>query len=192
MILSNVEIISLLETGDIQIQPFEEKLVRPASVCLRLGRKCVSVEVSREIDVRDKSTYPRYEMIAAAADGGIFVPPKQMILAHTMEAIALSRQIAARIENLSGLARLGLQVALSNYISPGYGESGMSTLTLELFNTLEVPIRVYPEMRICHLVFTRLAVPCASSYDRQVGTYSRQTGPRGSHFFFEFTDATSP
>ena len=188
MILSNVEIINLIKTGELRIDPFSDRLVRPASVCLRLGGSCLFLEANGEIDVRDKRTFPRYRSITATA-AGIVIPARRLVLVNTLETISLSRRVAGWVENLSGLARLGLQVVLSNYITPGYGENGPSTLTLELFNTLDVPIRIYPEMRVCHLVLAMLAVPADSGYDKQVGTYSRQTDARESHFFNEFTGA---
>ncbi|MBD1893204.1 dCTP deaminase [Coleofasciculus sp. FACHB-129] len=186
MILSDVEIIEGIEKGEIYISPFERKLIRPSSICLRLGREYLTLSSNKTIDISDVSTYPTYTLASSLENDGIIIPPKKLILINTLEEISLSRKISAFISNLSGLARLGLQVVLSDFISAGFGESGASTLTLEVYNFLEVPIKIYPNMRICHLIFARLYSQSTKSYDSQIGTYSNQKSPSGSKFFIDF------
>jgi len=185
-VLSDRQIIQSVRNKEIVIQPFDMRLVRGASVCLRLGTKSMQLKCPKAVDVRTESSYPRYSLIEFGATTGIEIPRKTLILADTLEQIALPRGIVGWLSNLSGLARLGLQVVLSNLVSPGYGEHGPTSLTLELFNALEVPLRVYSEMRICHLMFLRVQEPATKSYDAQVGTYALQSGPRGSLFYTDF------
>lgn len=186
MLLSNVNIMTLIRTQDLRISPFCENLVRASSICLRLGREYLSLEANQVIDLKCEETYPTCNFSVASHDSGILVPSRGLVLANTLEKIALPYDVAGWISNLSGLARLGLQVVLSSHISPGYGQQGMATLTLELSNTLNVPILVYPEMRICHLVLMKLMSAPTTTYDLQVGTYSGQTTPRSSQFYLEF------
>ena len=75
---------------------------------------------------------------------------------------------------------------LSNFINPGFGEISPSTLTLEILNYSGMPIRIYPSMRICHLIFFNLSSTASSGYDTQVGTYAEQTSPLGSMFHTDF------
>ena len=186
MLLSNQDILRALRGDKLRITPFEIRLVRPASVCLRLGTRFLALEAEKPVDVKDACSYPGVTEIEACAESGFSLPPKQLVLSHTLERIALSRDIGGFISNLSGLARLGLQVAMSTYITPGYGENGLCALTLELFNHLDSPVKLYPGMRICHLILSRLTQRSTSSYDSEVGTYSDQSLPRPSRFHTDF------
>jgi dCTP deaminase len=186
MILSNVDILKLVQTGGLVIEPFDAKLVRGASVCLRLGPEFKRMDCRQEIDIRRSETFPAHEEFSSDEYTGFLIPPKTLILASTLERIILPLDIAGWLSNLSGLARLGLQVVLSSLVSPGYGERGATKLTLELLNSLDVPIRVYPKMRICHLTFWRTQQTATVSYDAQVGTYAMQAGPRESRFYTDF------
>ena len=136
----------------------------------------------------DNSTYPNYK-INKINSTGLEIKPNKLILVNTHERIKLSREYAGFIQNLSGLARLGLQIMLSNFINPGFGEISPSTLTLEILNYSGVPIRIYPTMRICHLIFFNLSSKASSGYDTQVGTYAEQTSPMGSMFHTDFQKA---
>ncbi len=185
-ILSNQQIIQSVQNKEIIIEPFDIRLVRGASICLRLGYESMRMECTGTVDVRLEASYPLYKKIEVDARTGLEIPAKRLVLASTYEKIALPRDVVGWLSNLSGLARLGLQVVLSHLVSPGYGEHGSTSLTLELFNTLDVPIKLYSEMRICHLTFLHLQEPATTSYDSQVGTYARQAGPRGSRFYTDF------
>jgi dCTP deaminase len=186
MILTDVEINEFIRSSRIVIDPFDSELVRGASVCLRLGTKFMHVKSGNEIDVRIKETYPNYITSSVLDGSGFVVPAKTFVLASTFEKIALPLDVAGWMSNLSGLARMGLQVIFSNLVSPGYGEFGKTSLTLELFNALDVGVRIHPGMRICHLTFLRSSRPASKSYDAQVGTYANQSGPRASHFHTDF------
>lgn len=185
-VFSNTELIELVRKGVLVIDPFDPRFVRGASVCLRLGSQFMSPEFTGEVNVRVQESYPTCPITEVDPESGISIPSKTLVLANTLERVALSRGIIGWISNLSGLARLGLQVVLSNLVSPGYGEHGPTTLTLELFNALDVSIRVYPGMRICHLILLRLQQAATISYDTQVGTYAGQSGPRASQFYSDF------
>jgi len=141
------------------------------------------------IDVRNQASYPKAFEVKVNSQEGFSVPPRSFILAQTLERITISRTLSGFISNLSGLARIGLQVVISTYISPGYGEKEACSLTLEVFNHLDRSIKIYPGMRICHLILNRLSTPASSSYDSLVGTYSQQNLPGLSRFYKDFDSA---
>jgi dCTP deaminase len=186
MILSDAQITRSIDSGDLVIEPFSSQLVRPASVCLRLAGEYITMESHNPIDIRDPDTYPVNRTMVAPHGDGIMINPGETVLGSTIERISFSRRLAGRVENLSGLARLGLQVVLSGYVSPGFGEAEPSTLTLEMACFQRSPIIIYPGMRICHLVIWRLDEPALHGYDSQVGNYSHLNGPAPSHFFTDF------
>ncbi|MBZ5618918.1 MAG: dCTP deaminase [Acidobacteriia bacterium] len=183
MILPDCEIRELIQSGRLTIDPFDDRMVRPGSICLRLGSHALRPLFTDTVDVGDSTTYPQYETMG---EDEIVVPPRTVVLVNTLERIALPRSLAGWMSNLSGLARLGLSVVLSNYVSPGFGESAPSTLALEVSHPFNESVRLRPGMRICHLVLMRLSRDATTSYDEQVGTYSRQSDPRGSVFHRDF------
>lgn len=185
--LSDNEILSYIEKGDILIEPFDRKFLRASSVCLTLGSSILLVDESnRLVDVKESLSYPQFNEININEDGSVILPPSRLVLANTREALSLSHKIVGWMSNISSLARLGLQVVLSNLISPGYGTERPSTLTLELINFLNRPIKIYPDMRICHVNFFEVDKVASQGYDRQVGRYSGEIDPLPSRFFEDF------
>jgi dCTP deaminase len=178
---------SLILDGTVQIEPLDERCVRPASICLRLGPVYLTPVTRGPVYVTDEATYPHFEAVEGTSRSPICVPSKSFILGHTIERLSLPRTHAAWISNLSGLARLGIGVALSSFVSPGFGEECKSALTLEISNSLDVPVYLRPGMRVCHLLLLRLSGESTESYDSQVGTYSKQDRPEISRFFMDFS-----
>lgn len=187
MLVCDRELKRLLTDKVIGIEPLDERCIRPGSICLRLGSIYLIPKTNGPIDIRDKKTYPQFSHVNSNPKKQIIVKPKSLILAHTQESISLPRTYGAWISNLSGLGRLGISVVFSNFVSPGFGERGYSTLTLEIYNSLNVPIKLHAGMRICHLIIIKLTSKSDESYDIQVGTYSKQKGPRPSMFYDDFT-----
>ncbi len=187
MLESDNQIRSLILDGRIRIEPFDDRFIRPASICLRLGSVYLTPGTDGSVDIGRENTYPKFEAREGSYECPIYIPPKSFILGHTLERIALPRTHAAWISNLSGLARLGIGVVLSSFVSPGFGERCSATLTLEISNFLNVPVYLRPGMRICHLLLFRLDRESSESYDSQVGTYSKQDTPKTSTFFSDFS-----
>jgi dCTP deaminase len=193
MILADRDILESITSGELTIIPADQSLIRPASICLRLGSAVLVPRPrknNKEIDVRDGKTYPDYARKNIGDDGFLLIP-KQIVLAATLEKISIPRSISAWISGLSGLARLGIEVVLSNLVSPGYGEKSPCSLTLEIINHSVQPIRLYRGMRICHIVFFRMSNIASAGYDVLVGTYSDQDDPKESRFFEDFGNAES-
>lgn len=184
--LVDSEIRALVADGSLKISPFDERLVRGGSLCLRLGYEALVPKCSSGVDIKDLATYPSYVSTKIDATQGFELTPRAFVLAATMEKIALPLNVGGWISNLSGLARLGLQVVFSSWITPGYGSATPTTLTLEIYNALDVGVKIYPGMRICHIVFFPSVLSADAGYDTQVGTYSGQEGPRTSQFYREF------
>jgi dCTP deaminase len=183
--LSDRELRECIKAGEVEVLPFNDDRVRPASICLTLSSVLKRLDYVGEIDIRDQRTYPSYQEVHID-ETGFLVPPATVVLGATVERIALSKHYVGWLENLSGLARIGLISVLSHLVSPGFGRSSPSTITLELTNLSRAPIRVYAGMRICHLVVARLARAAERGYDEQVGNYSGRDSPGESVFHTEF------
>ena len=73
--------------------------------------------------------------------------PNHFVLAVTLEWIRLPKTLAAYVVGKSSWGRRGLIIATATGIHPSF----TGCLTLELANVGEVPIAVYPGMKICQL-----------------------------------------
>ena len=67
-------------------------------------------------------------------------------------------------------------------------------LTLELSNVANLPITIYPGMKIGQISFFRLSTPAAIPYGSNAtgSKYQGQRGPTPSRFFEEFSGSESP
>jgi len=101
--------------------------------------------------------------------------------------VALPDDLVARLEGKSSLGRLGLLIhSTAGYVDPGWD----GYLTLELSNVANLPITIYPEMKIGQISFFQLSTPAEVPYGA-TGTKSKykcQRGPTASRFFEEFGD----
>ena len=77
--------------------------------------------------------------------------PHTMVLGATFEYIGLPSDVWSTIEGRSSWARIGLVIATANSIDPGF----KGCITLELSNLSNVPIELYPGMRIAQLICQR-------------------------------------
>jgi dCTP deaminase len=186
-VLSDGTIRRLIEDGRITIEPYDESLIQPASVDLRLGDSFRVFHNHRApaIDLREPPSGLTEEVLISADDPFI-IHPGEFCLGRTLEWVELPDDIVARIEGKSSIGRLGLIVhATAGFCDPGW----KGTLTLELNNLTRVPIKLYPGLLIAQLSFMALDRPAerpygssdlGSHYQGQVAaTESRYEGRKG-------------
>jgi len=157
MILSKKEILKAIKEGKINITPFEENNVGACSVDLRLGwdfKKFIGKKENIVIDSSftqlDESYWKRLHLREGEA---IIINPKELILGVTLERIKLSNSICAFIDGRSRFARVGLLVHVSSsLIQPGVN----NIQVLEIINMSSTPIKLFPETKICQIVFHEL------------------------------------
>jgi dCTP deaminase len=161
-VLSDGTIRRLVEEGRIKIDPWDETMVQPASVDLRLGPSFRVFHNHRvtAIDLREPPSDLTEQVVVG--DGEPFViHPGEFCLGRTQEWVELPDDIVARIEGKSSLGRLGLIVhATAGFCDPGW----QGTLTLELNNLTRVPIKLWPGLPIAQLSFMTLDAPAERPY----------------------------
>ena len=161
-VLSDGTILQYVEEGRIKVDPWDPKMVQPASIDLRLGDSFRVFHNHRAtaIDLRDPPSNLTEEVVMP--DGDAFViHPGEFCLGRTLEWVQIPNDIVARIEGKSSLGRLGLIVhATAGFCDPGFE----GTLTLELNNLTRVPIRLYPGLPIAQLSFMTLDRPALRPY----------------------------
>ncbi len=172
MILSDITLRQMLQSGELAIHPLTEHSIQPASVDLRLGRRFLKVnEDSQAVILLDKPI----EYVSNEADH-IVIPPHSFMLATTMESVRLPQDVTAFVEGRSSIGRIGLFVQNAGWVDPGF----VGELTLELFNANRQPIHMTAGRRICQLVFSRMDQPASLPYQ---GKYQHQKDPVGSRIF---------
>jgi dCTP deaminase len=161
-VLSDGTILELVEQGRIKIDPWDPKLVQPASIDLRLGDSFRVFHNHRTsaIDLRDPPANLTEEVVVAPGEPFV-IHPGEFCLGRTLEWVQIPDDIVARIEGKSSLGRLGLIVhATAGFCDPGFA----GTLTLELNNLTRVPIKLYPNLPIAQLSFMTLDRPAQKPY----------------------------
>ena len=91
----------------------------------------------------------------------------------------------------SSLGRLGLIVhATAGYIDPGFS----GNITLELSNVANLPIRLYPGMKIGQISFFAMSTPADRPYGHpKLGSkYKGQTAPTASRMHLNFPTSETP
>jgi dCTP deaminase len=189
MILSDKDIKKYIKEGKIKINPkpnFKEQL-SSASLDLRLGNEFRIFEDTKYpfIDVRDPKTFQNITRLVKLKDSEpIIFQPNQFILAITLEEISLPDNISVRIDGKSSLGRLGVIVhSTAGHIDPGF----QGRVTLEMSNIGNLPILLYPKMRICQIVFQELSSSSETPYyKRKTAKYLRKKHPGESKIYKEY------
>lgn len=180
MLLSDRDIRAQLKLGRIILRPFEEALIQPASIDVRLAEDVRVFDSHRYSHIDPTQSQPDLTRLVEVQYGESFsLHPGQFILASTMEKLTLPDDVAARLEGKSSLGRLGLLThATAGFIDPGF--SGQ--VTLELSNTATLPLMLYPGMLIGQLCFMAMTSPAERPYGSAgLGShYQGQGGPTAS------------
>jgi dCTP deaminase len=161
-VLSDATIVAMVQAGRIRIDPWDEGLVQPASVDLRLGDS-FRVFHNHRASVIDLLRPPENltEEVVVPEGESFVIHPGEFCLGRTLEWVELPEDIVARIEGKSSLGRLGLIVhATAGFCDPGW----KGTLTLELNNLTRIPIKLYPGLEIAQLSFMTLDRPARRPY----------------------------
>ena len=186
MILSDRSIREALDAGRIVIDPLDEGAVQPSSVDLRLwhGFRVFRNHSLGHIDVKQDLS-ELTTLVVADDDDPFILHPGEFVLGATLERIALADDLVARLEGKSSLGRLGLLIhSTAGFVDPGFD----GQLTLELSNVSNLPITLYPGMRIGQISFQLMTTPAERPYGSgELGSkYHGQRGPVPSRYWENF------
>lgn len=101
----------------------------------------------------------------------LIIPPYGYVLGRTMETFDIPRDITVICIGKSTYARTGLIMNVTPLESEWRGE-----VTLEFFNALPIPTKVYANEGICQFLFLRGEENCETSYADRDGKYMDQKG----------------
>ncbi len=190
MLLSDRDIRSSVDAGDIRLDPWDPAMVQPSSVDVRLDKYFRVFENHRYPSIDPSIEQPELTRLIEVDGGEAFVlHPGEFVLASTYETVTLGSAVAARLEGKSSLGRLGLLThSTAGFIDPGFS----GHVTLELSNMATLPVKLWPGMKIGQLCFFELTSPAEHPYGspQYSSRYQGQRGPTPSrsHLGFHKTD----
>ncbi|MGH9027061.1 MAG: dCTP deaminase [Acidimicrobiia bacterium] len=186
MILSDRTIMEEIKAGRIVIEPFDENAVQPSSVDLRVDRyfRVFRNDTTPFIDPKVQQE-DLTEMVEVPEESRFVLHPGELVLASTYERVAIADDLAARLDGKSSLGRMGLLIhSTAGWADPGWD----GHLTLELSNVANLPIAIYPGMKIGQISFLQMSTAARHPYgSAETGSkYQGQRGPTPSRYYLNF------
>ena len=190
MLLSDRDIRTEVDKGRIMLDPYDEEMIQPSSVDIRLDRYFRVFENHRYPHIDPAVDQPDLtRAVEPAGEEPFILHPGEFVLGSTYEMVTLPDDVAARLEGKSSLGRLGLLThSTAGFIDPGFS----GHVTLELSNVATLPIKLYPGMKIGQFCFFRLSSPSEHPYgsEKYGSRYQGQRGPTPSRSFQNFHRTT--
>jgi dCTP deaminase len=186
VLLSDRDIRAEIAAERLGIDPFDPGLVQPSSVDVRLDNMFRVFNNLRYTHIDPSIQQDELTSLVEPDPGEPFVlHPGEFVLGSTLELCTLPDDLAGRLEGKSSLGRLGLLThSTAGFIDPGFN----GHITLELSNVANLPITLWPGMKIGQLCLLRLTSPAEHPYgSAQAGSkYQGQRGPTPSRSYQNF------
>ena len=186
MLLSDGDLRKEIAAGRLVIDPWDPSMLQPSSIDVRLDRYFRVFQNTRYTHIDPSRRQDELTQLVEAEDDEPFVlHPGEFVLGSTFESVSLPDDLAGRLEGKSSLGRLGLLThSTAGFIDPGF----TGHITLELSNVANLPITLWPGMKIGQLCLFRLSSPAERPYgSAEVGSrYQGQRGPTPSRAYINF------
>lgn len=186
-VISTRRIVNLIRSGRLYLSPIlDAEQIGPVSIDLRLGHVALFVKAtglshveprnyitdSLSDQLRERSRRQKFARFEFTFGDCLMLHPGSLTLVPTLEWIQLPRDIKGVVTARSSWAREGLNIATANFIEPGYN----GIITLELANFGQIPIALYPGMRIAQIAFHSVQAPNPRA---RGGNFKMSFEPRG-------------
>ncbi len=147
-----------------------DEQIGASSVDLRLGHQFIVTKRANTAHVGATAEAPEkrvQERFFIEKRRQFFLHPNELVLGCSLEYIRVPKIISALVTARSSWGRAGLAIATATAVAPGY----KGVITLELTNLGNIPIRLFPGLRIAQIMFYRLESPAeyAGKYDCLIG-----------------------
>jgi dCTP deaminase len=186
VLLSDGDIKKELDSGRVKVEPFDGAMLQPSSVDVRLDRFFRVFENHKYSVIDPAAEQPDLtKAVELKGDEEFILHPGEFVLASTYEVITLPDDVAGRLEGKSSLGRLGLLThSTAGFIDPGFS----GHITLELSNVANLPVKLYPGMKIGQLCLFKLSSPAENPYGsaKYGSRYQNQRGPTASKSWLNF------
>ncbi|MEQ2985560.1 dCTP deaminase [Collinsella sp. CLA-ER-H7] len=185
MLLSDNEIIKLVQSPRPLIAPFNEKHLQSASYDVTLGDGIQEiVAMSGVVNLLDQRTV---ESVYDSVDisNGYILKPGQFVLCKIAERIELPDNIAAHIMPRTRFTRFGLLVS-AQHCNPSYA----GYLSIGLHNASSNNVSLVPGMAVAQIVFEQLSSEPSSERlyrNQKAARYHNEDAFIGSQFIDELS-----
>ncbi len=163
----------LIRAGDMTIRPYDGALVKVDSVDLRLGatvwKQRPTIAPLRAAAISHEDFCRMHRAMNISDSSPLVLAPNAFVDALTLESVTLPAGFAARVENVSSRARLGVLVVLAQHIHAGHE----GPIVLEVKNLGEFTLVFEPGDVIAQLVLERV--------DGAGEAYGENTVPYGNN-----------
>ena len=185
-VLSDRDIRASIQAGRVRIDPHDASCLQPSSVDLHLDREFRVFRNNRYPYIDVRAPQPDLtELVAIGDDEPFILHPGEFVLGSTLERVAVADDLVGRLEGKSSMGRLGLLI----HSTAGFVDAGWDGhLTLELSNVANLPIALYPGMKIGQISFLQLTTPADNPYGSDItgSKYQGQRGPTPSRYYLNF------
>jgi dCTP deaminase len=186
VILSDRDVKAQIDAGRIVIEPYDATCIQPSSVDVKISNlfRVFRNHTAGVIDVKKDMT-DLTELVEIPVDGVFMLHPGEFVLGSTLERVGVPDDLVARVEGKSSLGRLGLLIhSTAGFIDAGFD----GHVTLELANVANLPITLYPGMKIGQVSFMKMTSPAENPYGSGAkgSKYQGQRGPTPSRYFENF------
>jgi dCTP deaminase len=186
MILSDRSIREAMDAGRIIVDPFDEACLQPSSIDVKVSNQFRVFRNHSTAIIDVKKDLTELTELVEIPDGEAFIlHPGEFVLGSTLERIGIAADLVARVEGKSSLGRLGLLIhSTAGFIDAGFD----GHITLELSNVANLPITLYPSMKIGQVSFMTMTTPADRPYGSGArgSKYQGQRGPTPSRYFENF------
>jgi dCTP deaminase len=186
VILSDRSLREAIAAGRLVVEPLDDGAIQPSSIDVRLDNRFRVFYTARHpyIDVKQPME-DLTELVEVKPDDAFILHPGEFVLGSTLEEVGIPDDLAARLEGKSSLGRLGLLThSTAGFLDPGF----RGHVTLELSNVANLPITLYPGMRIGQIAVFQLTTPAERPYGSGGvnSKYQGQRGPTPSRYWENF------
>lgn len=167
-ILGRRQLITRLKKGDLAVTPLlSPTQIGTSSIDLRMGNVALMARArgSSHVDpalakseqkqspyvaeMRRQQKHERYELPFGAE---LLLHPGSLALVPTLEWVRVPTNLMGEVTARSTWAREGLSIATATLIEPGYE----GIVTLELANLGQIPMALYPGLKIAQIAFSEV------------------------------------
>ena len=142
----------LISNDKIRISNFLDEYLGPVSYEMHLGNSIMIIEpISKSFE----GSKPKEKVLKEIKiqDDGYTLRPKQFIIAKTLESVYCDEDIVGIFDGKASLAQIGLFTNISSTLVEPLTDS---SITCEIFNCSNFPIKLFKKQKIGQIFFSGL------------------------------------